>query len=1342
MVAQQPVDRLVKIVAPTDLDVLPDRFSECLGFETVVLLGDPGSGKSHLFREYAAASGAQILSVRDFLNMPIGRIRKGDALFLDGLDEQRSGSHDANVVNAVVSRLWEVMPSRLRISCRAADWLAASDLATFRSLLSELGGFVVASLQPMTADEQLVMLGSLREADPAGFLSEARSRGVEAMLGNPQTLLMLRELVLASQWPSSRLDLFESSVRLMLSEHGADRAPSESTDLSAEELLPIAGLICAVRLIADISEISLSASSADKRRPSYRAIDPDNPQRVLAALQRRLFVYSGAAHSVDYVHRTVAEFAAATYIAGQLLTGASVRRIMEMLTIGNVPATELRGLCGWLAVMAPQLSDALFAADPLGVLLYADVNDLPVGRKRALLGALEARARVDPSFHNALWDESFALGSLVSVELIPEIAQGLRGPNESYRYLLLKCLASGPPLSDLREDLREILAMESRGYGERHFALLALLNRGSQGIATAAGVLAGLSKGDVRVRAEIIERCHEYIVDVTSAAVDLLVDCRNDESGISGLLYGVPEALSPSDLHKVLNQYSELARNLQKASRKDGSWEVLRFIQVAVAKCLALAEPATGAEVVKWMRAARSSDPYGYSGNSPHLNALLKSDEKLARDMMRVALDEALEADETAVYSAYHEIQELFAGPFPHEVLIDVLFDGVKQGDTRPKARASQYALALQVASGSESTASRYWALYDWADVDVSLLAVREQETACVVPEWRLRDAVRQKTAEKERENSWWKAREGFLQSKGVIQTGAHRGWMGAIANVYFGLYSDLDHVGTPLERLEKVYGLDCATVAIDGLKEFVRRGDADICLEHIVEVAAEEKYYVWWYAIVAGLDELSKDEVCTERIAEPMLLAAVAVDCVHPTFNKDGSTTTPAKHVWLDQIWARKPQLAVRAYAALAHQSFRNKSKVLKGVHELTNATGVSAHVTPVVTGLLREFPACELYGLRNLLTYAIKHVPQEALAEIASAAVHREDVRDQPAAHAMWLATCLFATASNCIDVDGVSDDAQASLVWALRDLMGDCRSDSASSRLSSGQLAYIARYIAKRFPRSEPPQDGWSGDRNSWDATEAVGAAIGLLSGDPSADAGRTLASLQASPEFSSYSYLLGRAISDQRIARVDALYERPTFEVTLGALKSKCPASASDLRAHVMDLLEEVGRHVRHGNVDSYKRFWSENTYGKITTPKPEDSCRDALIDLLRWKLESCGFSVDPEGHMSLDKRCDIVVQKVGVKAVLELKRDRHDEVWTAAVGQLDRFYTRDPEAGGFGILVVFWFGDPRSCPAPPKGTPRPTSPSEMRDSLLRLIPESDRSRLDVYVLDVSSPAQKN
>jgi len=128
-------------------------------------------------------------------------------------------------------------------------------------------------------------------------------------------------------------------------------------------------------------------------------------------------------------------------------------------------------------------------------------------------------------------------------------------------------------------------------------------------------------------------------------------------------------------------------------------------------------------------------------------------------------------------------------------------------------------------------------------------------------------------------------------------------------------------------------------------------------------------------------------------------------------------------------------------------------------------------------------------------------------------------------------------------------------------------------------------------------------------------------------------------------------------------------------------------------------------------------------------------------LLRPRFAPLEINVEPEGHMVIDKRADIVLlNSVKQKLPIEVKRDYHSDLWTACENQLDRLYTRDPQAQDYGIYLVFWFGDkrPRSMPKPPNSLPKPNTAQELENALRSLIKADDQNRLAVVVIDVTRP----
>jgi hypothetical protein len=284
----------------------------------------------------------------------------------------------------------------------------------------------------------------------------------------------------------------------------------------------------------------------------------------------------------------------------------------------------------------------------------------------------------------------------------------------------------------------------------------------------------------------------------------------------------------------------------------------------------------------------------------------------------------------------------------------------------------------------------------------------------------------------------------------------------------------------------------------------------------------------------------------------------------------------------------------------------------------------------------------------------------------------------------------------------------------------------------------LEFMAELTGSLFPETPHPSTTWSGDTNAWDASDYFHALTNMISASPSEAATDVLVRLAADPRLASYKPHILSALANQRQRRRDAEYDRPDWPKTVAALANGAPATVADLHALLVAHLRDLAHRIARANTDIYKQFWNLDSFAKPTEPRPEDACRDDLITLLKPSLLPLGITVEPEGHMVADKRADISVAMPARKILCELKRDYHAEVWTALMRQLERFYAHDPEAKGFGVYCVFWFGDkrPRQIPSPPNGMKPPQSVVEMEAILKVILPEKMRARLAVVVIDVA------
>lgn len=205
------------------------------------------------------------------------------------------------------------------------------------------------------------------------------------------------------------------------------------------------------------------------------------------------------------------------------------------------------------------------------------------------------------------------------------------------------------------------------------------------------------------------------------------------------------------------------------------------------------------------------------------------------------------------------------------------------------------------------------------------------------------------------------------------------------------------------------------------------------------------------------------------------------------------------------------------------------------------------------------------------------------------------------------------------------------------------------------------------------------------------------------------------------------------------RRETRFRYPSVEQVVATLRSGPPANAADLQSLVLAHLQTLGAELRHGATDGYKTFWNVDSRGRPREPRPEEECRNRLLDLVRPGLLRAATQAEPEGRYAEGTRADIKILHDRMSLPIEIKRHYHRHLWTAPKAQLQDLYTRDPNTEGRGLYLVLWFGERAGrIPTPPKGMPIPRSSVDLEVALRSLLPEADRVLLEVLVLDCSAP----
>jgi hypothetical protein len=406
----------------------------------------------------------------------------------------------------------------------------------------------------------------------------------------------------------------------------------------------------------------------------------------------------------------------------------------------------------------------------------------------------------------------------------------------------------------------------------------------------------------------------------------------------------------------------------------------------------------------------------------------------------------------------------------------------------------------------------------------------------------------------------------------------------------------------------------------------------------------------------------------------------------------------------------------------------------IAQGLHELLNDDALASTRKQAIFGLLNKHPNSRSYHLDQMLRAALAY--SEAIRDLAKLVKKAlNDKRLGEEQRAAWVSVG-FIICPNKYESEIRNASKKPVIVWKLRSLLSD-RSDY--ENLAIGQLETITRIVARHFPQVPAPMSS-SGDQNPWDGAAFVRALIDRLSSLSTHEASTALRRLAGSPLLTTYQDYIKHALANQQARVRETEYRQPNWRQTIDTISNGAPANFADLQALVVDHFSDLNNEIKNRNIDTYRQFWNEKSYGRISTPRSEETCRDILVGMLQARLRPLNITVEPEGHMAADKRVDVSIALNHRKTLMELKRDYHPDVWRAHQTQLDRLYTSDPDASGYGVYGVFWFGSqrPRRMPSRPDGGSAPSSASEMQEILTELIPPEKREKLSVVVLDVSGP----
>jgi len=1311
--------------------------------ESIVLLGDPGAGKSHLFQGGCQSENGLFFTVDTFLTYADDRC-KDRIIYIDGLDERRSSLANSSVFIEIIKKLIEIKPLKIRVSCRVADWLGSTDLELFKPFFDGLGSYSVISLEKLQVSEIKLILKQVLDQDVTDFISSAKRKGVESLLDNPQTLLMLVTTVNAGKWPDSKYDLFEKSTEILVTEFNDKHLILRQNTHRNDELLLLAGKMFSHLLIGNAAGITTKKNHEKDWLPYIESMVSDNELAASKILiNTRLFTSLGI-ELYSYSHRTIAEFLAAKWLSYRVGMGLSLNRIMSSWGYHGYPSAELRGLFAWFTCVSNNVANQVMFKDPYAVISYGDPSVLSKSNKVCLLNEIEGLSKREPWFYGYS-ENNEIIGSMSCSELAPKFTEILSSKESSYhlRTLVLNCIEYGPDLPQLKKVLVDILENPNKQFGERYDAYKAIVSslpNGSDIVRQSYKEKLIDDESAVILKTKIIHEMYTsgYMpVDVIKAFEDYL---NLSESGSVGDLWNIGQSFPVNEIPDILDGLAKLAPSKDTEYERYSEREIDRNFSLMLERLLKEYTPETS-RLYTWLYSLVLFKGYYYNGGSDSDDKYLKKWlTKNTQVLLELFIYSLTINKEQRVFMFWDEFNKLTLYSIMEKEFIFSLFNNLKSGvyvdDTTE--HVFELCLMLSLRHGCD-TADLYFDLIDFSIGTAKFEAIVSNWNSSPVDDWRYKDAIRKserhlKTLERTKNN-----RLDFAKSLGKISSGTHIGWLTFISNVYFDQYRDSFKAESPYKRLEKELGESNTVIALDALNTYLH-SDQLPTLENIIQVAIEGKRFRSWYISLAAMDEHCQRGFDSKDFTNEQVKTLLALTAILTTFKKEGNTSTPHERDWIQTLTDQNISIAIDVYFSFLHKELQAKSNHFHTDRQLIQISENRPKVNEKLLQLVNDFPTMNSFLLKELLVHLHKSgLYIESLKTFGDALLSKQN-KIKGESRNVWICFLFLIEPNNYFLLLKKAIKRNKDIIWCLINFGNEISTSQSERFLIDVKFLHpLIELLGLKFPYVNHPKSGWSGSHNPWDASEYILKLINVLSTSSEKSTTTTLTSLLSNNKLSSYHVFLKNALSNQVTLYRQSQYQQPSWQQTLLLLQGGAPTSPHDLLILTIDFLEDIQQEILCANTDAYKAFWNEDSYGRVISPKVEESCRDRLLELLRVKIQPLNVIAEPEGHMAQDKRADIVMYLgTSIKLPIEIKREGHADIWSAHSEQLEALYCIDPAASGYGLYLVIWYGYSKIKKSPNLAA-GPRTAEELQFMLEKL---SLNEKISVFVLDVSGPKKTN
>lgn len=1312
--------------------------------KVIVVLGEPGAGKTELLENLAA----MLNTTRDRAGIfrHKNSIKQSNTLVIDGLDEV--AKIDQSAIDAIIVKAAELDPARVVFASRSAQW----EVARTQTVKDVFGSDpVIATLHPLDENEQEQLFNAYRpEQNFRQFKSSLEKLDVGELLGNPQMLKTFADAYAHSGGKfSTKKQVFCDAIEQLASEHNkvviqADRPSNLKVIAQGDELF------CKM-LLSGCAGISATEATANRDFPYFAGLTMQDSGIGKIALETSLFRPSDKPDQHEPVHRIVAEYSAARYLIKRVEDSTdrlSLKRVLSLIAPNNTPRDELRGLLAWMATEGSSLVEqAVIDIDPYSILSNGDPSQLSISSKSMLLKRLAEVAEQNPYFRgNDVWRHFSATGFFTD-DIVETTRTILDDPSTSVqlRMLLLELLKGTPAVTKLASELNSLLLNSEMDESSR---ILALRNLHTQSGFDAQNAFALLlneeSHQSISLAAELVKLCGVTTIGRKITFSLLMAIDRvyfpTSENAVSrridghGSRYFITTLIQSFDTLELVYFLDELSRDLTCRCSSNNRYKChcrygrSKLIGKLLDKLFELAElKPTAEQLFGWTKALRY-EFQNRNEDSPAVAALQKDDE-LRREIHRISFGNLKNQDEIHEVKFGMDTNDGHGGLlFKHndyQALTDFAFqtDNVflwasfieYHRPNRTESFENPYRAHMRRQAREKTEFGRLWMrnhqLWHRGNAEH-----RRYHLA--------RSARMRKRRQRERHVSLIN-QEHFYENRQLIEAGEHWGWLEIFARGYLHdnneHFPDIDDDQLPIRAL-----CNCFQFLLPDIPDLKKIGSNTNTYRSVVVAHAACLAHFRTYGNLANIDIRILKAVKTQSNIHYSKINDINWDAFDAEINTRIFTTDQELEQFARQFFESQLASPDRMHTDVGWLAYRNEFKSLSATLPME---------------WLERFPNLHLSIISTLFDIVASHGSRQELLKHIDAKItainqllDNTAVEEHIKARDFWfLRRFSFFDQCDGATVSWLQSNKETALMISGVSSHDDPKWDG----LSANKIRLVLEIFIDQWPKVHLPSSWGTGDPPEQTAYRFLKDIVWKIGNDDPIIAIPVLDKLLADQRFIDFQ----SSLKTQKSSALKQIALRgflpPSPDILVRMLDNQQVATVEDMRALLIEFLEDVQAHIYGSEFDPVNYFYNKQTSGELIRVD-ENTATKFIADRLELQCNALGLSIIIEHHLHEDKRCDLTlrINLDGIERllVIEAKGQWHRELYTAAAEQLDKRYAIHPAAAGQGVYLVFWFGEGHEV-AGLKTHDIKTS-QELQQQIIDNMPKELTSRIDVVVLDVS------